>query len=246
MPTKPFFLSAAALFVTLPLSARAQTPPLPAAPPVQTAPAATTAQAAPLANPALKWEKTILGFAEKDKKTPPPTNPVLFTGSSSIVKWTTLAKDFPGVPVLNRGFGGSVISDSVFWADRTVVPYKPRKVLFYAGDNDIAGKKSPSTVLKDWQAFVGKVRAGVPNVPIVFISIKPSVSRWAMHEKQEEANRLIADWNKTQKNIETADVYHPMLGADGKPMPDLFVGDNLHMTPKGYEIWTRVLAPYVK
>jgi lysophospholipase L1-like esterase len=219
----------------------AQTPPPP--------PAAVTAPVT-AANPAApklpRWETNIQKFEAADRQSPPPQNAVLFIGSSSIVNWKTLARDFPDVPTINRGFGGSQIADSTRFVDRIVVPYRPLRIVFYAGDNDIAAGKSPESVLADFAAFVTKVRAGLPDVPIVFISIKPSISRWKMHETMEKANRLIRDWAALQKDVTYVDVWTPMLGADGKPRPELLGPDRLHMTPAGYVLWKSILTPYVR
>lgn len=173
----------------------------------------------------------------------PPAGATLFVGSSSIRFWSTLKEDFPKLKVINRGFGGSQISDSTYWADRIVVPYKPAQIVFYAGDNDVAGGKKPEEIFTEFQAFVAKVRADLPDTPIYFISIKPSPSRWNKVETMCAANGLIADWIKSQSHLTYVDVFNPMLGSDGKPRPELYRIDRLHMTRAGYELWTKILTP---
>ncbi len=176
----------------------------------------------------------------------PPQGAVLFVGSSSIVRWKTLAEDFPGVVTLNRGFGGSVLADTTRYVSRIVVPYNPRKIVIFAGDNDIAGGRSPEAVVADFAGFVSLVRKSLPDVPIVFIGIKPSPSRWKMREAQEKANRLVSDYCGRSTGLTFVDVYRPMLGGDGLPRTELFVADRLHMSPAGYAIWTPLVAPLIK
>ena len=190
-----------------------------------------------------QWKDEIAALLAGDADRPPPQNGVVFVGSSSIHMWTSLATDFPGAPVVNRGFGGSEISDSTFYADRIVVPLHPRLIVFYAGDNDIYAGHSPDQVVTDFKAFVATVRARLPNTAIAFVTIKPSVARWALWPAMHQANDGIAAWASTQKDIRVVDVAAPMLDANGKPRPDLFRADGLHMTPAGYAIWIAALRP---
>jgi len=193
-----------------------------------------------------KFEKEIAAFEAADKKQPPPRDAVLFIGSSSIRMWKSLAEDFPGIPVINRGFGGSQIADSTMYADRIAIPYHPRLIVMYAGDNDIGGGKTPQQVRDNFKAFVDKVRSAQPDVPIDYISIKPSIKRWALVDKIKEANALIEQYAKSEKNVTYIDCFTPMLGPDGKPRPELLRPDGLHMTPEGYKLWVSILTPYVK
>lgn len=203
---------------------------------------ATRAPAAPE-----KWAAAIDQLVKDDATNPPPANGVVFVGSSSIVKWTSLEHDFPGVKVINRGFGGSELYDSVFYADRVVIPYKPRIVVVYAGDNDLFAGKTPETVAADFKAFRTKVHAAVPTAKIVFIGIKPSPKRWAIRDQGMKANALIAaDCAMDKQRLAFVDVWQPMLGADGLPRPELYVADQLHMTPAGYAVWTPLVAPLLK
>jgi lysophospholipase L1-like esterase len=202
---------------------------------------ATAAVAAPE-----KWAKDIEKFTKADATNPPPKDAVVFIGSSSIVKWSTLAKDFPDVKVINRGFGGSELADSVFYLDQVAIPYRPRAIVVYAGDNDLNAGKTPETVAADFEAFCTKVHAALPQTRVVFIGIKPSPSRWKIHEKGEKANALIAAYCAKDKRRGFVDVWKPMLDAKGEPRPELFVADMLHINAAGYAIWTPLVAPHLK
>jgi len=188
------------------------------------------------------FEAAIEQFEARDRQTPPPEKPILFVGSSSIRMWD-VAKSFPGLPVMNRGFGGSHIADSVYFAERIVTKYKPRLIVFYSGDNDLAAGKDPAEVLADFQALVAKLHSALPKTRIVFISIKPSIARWKLIEKARRTNGLIADVIKSDPLLTFVNVEPPMLGSDGKPRGELFITDGLHMNAKGYEIWTSLIAP---
>src|SRR5450432_1406857 len=141
-----------------------------------------------------QWQAEITNLVAGDAAHPPPQHAVLFVGSSSIRMWTTLAEDFPGVPTINRGFGGSVIADSTYYADRIIVLYHPKLIIFYAGDNDIAEERTPRQVIDDFKGFATRVRRDLPGVAIAYLSIKPSVARAAMWQQMRAANDGIADW----------------------------------------------------
>jgi len=193
-----------------------------------------------------QFESEIKTFEASDKKASHCKNPVLFVGSSSIRMWENLVEDFPKTNVINRGFGGSHIEDSIDFAERIVIPYKPRLILIYAGDNDIESGKSPVVVLEDFKKFVTKVRQNLPNIRIAFISIKPSIARWRLVDEVRKANQLIKDFIKTDRKLDYIDVFNPMLGKDGNPRTELYIEDNLHMSKEGYKLWRSLIAPYLK
>ena len=195
--------------------------------------------------PEVRWAKEIGAFEAADKTNPPPRDAVLFIGSSSIRRWTNVAQAFPGHKVINRGFGGSQVADSVAFVDRIVTPYQPRLILLYAGDNDIAGGKTPETVLSDFKAFVGKIHAALPGTRIAYIAIKPCLAREKFLEQVKRANRLIREYCGTDERLLFADVFTPMLNPEGRPRADLCVKDMLHLNAQGYELWTSVLRPIV-
>lgn len=219
----------------------AGTSPPPATAPTAAAP--TVGQDGQVSNAA--WAQDMRDFASNDAAHPPPRDAVLFIGSSSIRMWESLARDFPGIPVLNRGFGGSEVRDSTWYADRIVVPYRPKRIVFYAGDNDLNSGRSPQQVADDVQAFIARVRRDLPEVPIAYLSIKPSPSRAHLLPQIKQANALIQQRMRGQHGLSYVDVFTPMLGADGKPREALFGNDMLHMKPSGYALWTQVLTPYI-
>lgn len=189
------------------------------------------------------FEKEIRAFEAADQKQAPPKDAVLFIGSSTIRFWTSLPKDFPELKVINRGFGGSQIADSVRYAERIAIPYHPSHIVMYAGDNDLAAGKTPQQVLADFQAFVEKIHASLPDVPITFISIKPSIARWKLVDKIKEANALVEQYAKTAQHVDFVDIFPALLGPDGKPRKELLRPDGLHMSPKGYAIVVSILKP---
>jgi lysophospholipase L1-like esterase len=193
------------------------------------------------------FDAEIRAFEAADAKSTPAPGGVLFIGSSSIKGWKNTADDFPGIPVINRGFGGSQIRHSTMYADRIVLPYKPKAIVFYAGDNDIAANRTPAQVLGDFKAFAEKVHATLPDTRIHFISIKPSIKRWKLVDKMKEANRLVKEFaDASGGKVGYIDIFTPMLGADGQPRPELLGPDGLHMTRKGYELWRDTVAPVLK
>jgi len=206
-------------------------------------PCALVAADAPAAG---KWEKEISAFEKSDAEHPPEKGAILFIGSSSIRLWKTLVQDFPKHHVLNRGFGGSEVSDSVQFVDRIVVPYQPKLILIYAGGNDINAKKSPEQVAADFREFVEKVRAKLPNEPIDYISIAGNPARWNQVEKVKTANALIEKYCHDTPGLKYIDVFFHMLGADGMPRPEIFGPDKLHMNAEGYKLWTQLIEPYLE
>lgn len=190
-----------------------------------------------------KWEKEIAAFEEADQNDPPPPDGVLFVGSSSIRLWKTLSGDFAKASVINRGFGGSEMADSVRYADRIILPYQPAMIFVYAGDNDLANNKTPEQVLADFKALVAKVHAKLPKTKIYFISIKPSKARWKLIDRIRKANDLVKAYAAGGGEVGYVDVFTPMLNAQGMPRDDLLVEDGLHMNRAGYALWAQIIRP---
>jgi lysophospholipase L1-like esterase len=205
-------------------------------------PAGIPAQTA--ADPAVRWEPAIRRFEEQDRTRPPPPGQVVFVGSSSIRLWD-LAESFPGLACLNRGFGGSQLADAARYADRIVTRYAPKVVVLYAGDNDIAAGKPPDAVRGDYKRFAAAIRAKVPTAKIVFVAIKPSPRRWALADAMKTANRLVREEMKGDPRQVFVDVWPAMLGPDGAPRRELFVKDELHLSPAGYRVWAGLVRPHL-
>ena len=191
-----------------------------------------------------RWADAMAAFEEADHASMPPTGGVVFTGSSSIRRWD-IEKWFPGKGYLNRGFGGSQISDAIKHIDTLVLKHKPRLVVFYSGDNDVQFGKSAATVFADFKTFAEKIHTALPKTRIAVISIKPSVARWEKVGPMREANVMMREFAMTHDYVGVVDIEGAMLGWDGKPNADLLVEDGLHMQPAGYKIWVAALEPFL-
>lgn len=200
---------------------------------------------APLVGEPQPFEDEIAQFEAADRISPPPRGSVLFVGSSSIRLWPNLGADFPNVEVLQRGFGGSTLGQVDHYAPRVVLPYFPRLIILYAGDNDLAEGMTPAQILADFKTFVGVVRPSMPKTRIVFVSIKPSTARVALLGKMREANTLVRQYIATDPSLTYVDVFTPMLDPTGVPRGELFQSDGLHMNAQGYAIWRGLLQPLV-
>ena len=192
-----------------------------------------------------RFENAIRNFEQLDQENPPEPGAILFVGSSSFRGWHSLEKDFPEYRVINRGFGGSELSDVLYFFDRVVVPYQPRQIFLYEGDNDVAAGKSPKQILADFQTFVGLVRQKLPGTPVVFISVKPSASRKQFIGTMDTTNQLIQKYCLSQNDLTYVDVFHPMLDQHDYPRSDIFGSDSLHMNAAGYNLWQSIIAPYL-
>ena len=202
--------------------------------------------AAEPARAASPFDAAFAAFAADDASHPHPAGGVLFVGSSSIRLWSDLEDQFKDLPVvIKRGFGGSQLSDCVKNLNRLVVRYRPRTVLVYAGDNDLAAGTTPDEVLRRFDAFVDGVHRELPDTEIAYISIKPSPLRIGLLRQIRETNALIRDYTAGHRNVAFIDVYTPMLDASGQPRRELFRADALHLNADGYALWKRVIAPHV-
>jgi len=209
-------------------------------------PAATApVQVVPKPHDFAKWEKDIAAFEKRDAANPPPKHALLFIGSSGIVRWKTLAADYPGSTILNRAFGGNEIADSTHFADRMIFPYEPRMIFLRAGGNDIHAGRSAEEVFEDFKAFVATVRAKLPEVPIAYIGLSPSPSRWAEKPAGDKLNASIAAYCKENKNLIFIDDTKISLDSDGKVRPELFVEDQLHFNEAGYKLLAEAVRPFV-
>ena len=202
---------------------------------------ATTASAQPFIN-------EIKAFRKADSINKPPKNAVLLIGSSSFTKWKDVQDYFPEYTILNRGFGGSSLTDVIFYANDVVLKYKPKQILIYCGENDLAANDTitPQIVLNRFKQLFTIIRTQLnKKTPILFVAIKPSIARWHLERKYIETNQLIKDFLSTKKYTQFLDVHNAMLDENGKVFQDIFVKDNLHMNAKGYAIWQKIIAPYL-
>ena len=194
---------------------------------------------------AARWEKDIRAFETADQRNPPVPGGVVFYGSSSFRMWTNLAASFPAHRVVNRGFGGSQLSDLNQYFERVVPPHRPRLLLVYGGDNDIAGGKSAAQVEADFRTLVDLARRHCPETRVAFVAIKPSPSRLKYLAIQLEANTRIRRLASRYRRVDYLDAASPILGADGQPDARFFLADRLHLNGDGYRAWQAVLAPYL-
>ncbi len=190
----------------------------------------------------------IQAFKKEDSLKAPIKNPVLFIGSSSFTKWTRLGQDFPSIPVLNRAFGGSTLLDVIRFQNEVIFKYHAKKIVIYCGENDLASSENitPAEVFNRFKILYEAIRKQQPKVPVVYVSIKPSISRWKMKERQIETNKLIKAFINKNRNIVFVDIWDKMIDENGNPKKDIFSSDNLHMNEKGYEIWIDALKDKLK
>ncbi|MCE2824113.1 MAG: GDSL-type esterase/lipase family protein [Sediminibacterium sp.] len=189
----------------------------------------------------------IKAFRKADSITTPPKNAVLLIGSSSFTKWKDVQDYFPAHTMLNRGFGGSSLTDVIYYVNDVILKYKPKQILIYCGENDIAGSTSVTadTVFERFKILYTIIRSKFKKVPIGFISMKPSPSREKYLETMQKGNAMIKSFMEHEKRSSYIDVYSSMLDANGKILTHIFLSDKLHMNAEGYKIWQGVIAPYL-
>jgi len=200
--------------------------------------------AAPVAAQDPRYEKEVAAFEAMDRTSPPPAGQIVFAGSSTIVDWDA-AKYFPDLTIINRGLWGSSMIDSVRLIDRIVLPYQPRLVVVYAGDNDIDSGQTSEDVTVQFERFVRAIHAKLPQTRIVFIGIKPSPQRWLTIDRARATNERIRTLCSRDDRLAYLDVDGVMLGWDEKPRKELYAGDGLHLSPQGYQLWTTLLRPFL-
>ena len=190
------------------------------------------------------YEDEIHQLEVKYSLQPTGTHPVVFYGSSSIRLWTTLSTDFPGINLLNLGFGGSTLAACAWFFERLVVPAAPKSIVFYAGDNDLGDGRHPEEVYLFFCAFVQKMRQHLPGVPLSFLSIKVSPARWNIASEIRRTNELIAQYISKTPDCQYIDMATALLDAAGKPRREFFEADGLHLSPAGYRVWQQTLQQH--
>ena len=190
-----------------------------------------------------RFEKNVAAYEAADKASRPPQGAILLVGDSQFYRWKTLAEDLPGYTIVNRGIDSFTMTDVLHFADRLVLPYKPRLIVVHAGGNDVNTGRTAAQVLGDFQAFVRQVRETMPSVPIAFSSVTPGPRRWSQAAVRRETNSAIEDYVSSDPRLIYIDLWNAMLGADGGPREDLWVEDRIHPNHAGYELRARIMRP---
>lgn len=189
------------------------------------------------------FEKDILTFEASDRTNPPSPGAILFVGDSQFTRWKSVHQDLPEYRIINRGFGGSKMTDLLLYTHRIVLPYKPRMIVVNEGGNDIHSGRTPEQLLEDIKTFVHQVRTALPNVPIVFSGLTPSPARWSETDTRLRFNQMLKGYIASGKNLIYLDLFDGYLGADGKPQEQFFVEDKLHHSAAGYAVRMRIMRP---
>jgi|ERR1043165_2054553 lysophospholipase L1-like esterase len=192
-----------------------------------------------------RWEATIQKFELEDREHPPPPGCVVIYGSSSAVKWKPYQKDLGDFPIINRGFGGSTLAECARYVQRAVIPCKPAVIVFYGGDNDISQKAKPEDVLASFRTMMQRLRLELPNVKVLYVSIKPAPIRKAQYETLQRVNSLLRDECQNGEGLYYLEIWTPMIGPDGQPIPELFLEDHSHCNAKGYALWNSIVKPHL-
>lgn len=190
------------------------------------------------------YEDEVRELEKRRAREAPVAAPVVFYGSSTIRLWKTLDQDFPEITLRNLGFGGSTLRACVYYFERLVVPYNPKALVIYAGDNDLGDGQTPEDVFVSYQALWRLSRQIFGPIPFTYISIKPSIARWAIDDRIRRANAAIRAEQEGREQTHWVDIYTAMLGPDGKPKRELYENDGLHLSPAGYRVWTERLKAH--
>jgi len=195
------------------------------------------------ADPDHRFEKNVLAYEASDKALAPPQGAILLTGDSQFFRWKTLREDLPEYTIINRGVDSFQLTDLLHFTDRLVLPYRPRLIILHVGGNDVHNGRDAGQVLADFQAFVAKVHARLPGVPIAFTSLTPGPGRWDEAARRTETNRVIKDYITHQPNLHFIDLWDAMLTPEGKPRDDLWVDDRVHPNHAGYLLRVKIMRP---
>ena len=204
-----------------------------------------TATAAETNHNFAKWEQEIAAFEASDRTNPPPKHCLLFTGSSTIRRWTTLAQEFPNQPVVNRGVGGSETVDIIHFADRIVFPYEPKMIFFRCGGNDIFNGRPVEKVFEDYKEFVALVHSKLPETEIVYISQNPTNARLKQKDQEQALNKLVREFTKQTPHLQYCEMADMVVDKDGNVRPELFVSDKLHFNAEGNKLMAERVRPFL-
>jgi lysophospholipase L1-like esterase len=192
------------------------------------------------------WNE-ISAFVKQDSINKPKDGIILFVGSSSFRLWTDLKTDFNNKTIVNRAFGGATLLDMIRYKDENLLNYHPSKIVLYCGENDVASsdKAAGKEVFKRFKIVYNLIRKQYPNVPFVYVSIKPSILRWSMKDRMIDANQRIRSFLNHKKKTTFINIWDAML-ENGEPKKDIFREDKLHMNKKGYATWIEKMQEFIK
>ena len=193
-----------------------------------------------------RFAEEIKAIGLKYKEITPSADLIVFTGSSSLRRWDNLQEYFPSKNIINTAFGGSQMSDLLFYADSVILKYKPAQVFIYEGDNDLASDEMPGEIVKEAKMLCKRIHKELPGTEIVIISAKPSPIRWNLKDQYLSLNRLYSKLGTRYKYIQYVDLWSPLTGPSGRPRGELFIKDSLHINNDGYRIWAGEIEKILK
>jgi lysophospholipase L1-like esterase len=196
-------------------------------------------------NPETKWGESIAKYERQDSISMPEPGGILLLGSSSFTIWKDVGDNFPGKNIVNRGFGGSQMSDVLYFKERLILPYQPVQLILYEGENDIANGKMPDTIFSELVQLVNWTKTHFPEIKISILSMKPSPRRWEFRETMLEMNKKLNKYAEETENIDFINIWDPLLGSNGKPVKDNYLEDLLHLNANGYKIWQKAISPFL-
>lgn len=191
------------------------------------------------------WDSKISEFRKADAKSSQSTHPILFIGSSSFTRWTSLNSCFPEYDILNRGFGGSITSDLIYYAEDIIFRYKPSQIFIYEGDKDLSNNMTIDEFMIDIKTLVRIIEIRLPGVPVAILSIKSSPKRDRFRLKYETANARLKEFTQTKSNLTFIDVASVLIDEQGKYSKDMFAPDSLHINESAYSLWADHIRPHL-
>lgn len=197
-------------------------------------------------DPQTRWDKSIAQYEHKDSVSKPEPGGILMLGSSSFTIWQDVGDYFPGRNMVNRGFGGSQMSDVLYFKERLILPYQPKQIILYEGENDIAAGEKPDSIFAELMQLVKWTRGQLPGIQISIVSMKPSPKRWDLKETLLEMNKKLKQFAAENENIDFINIWEPLIEPDGVPVNENYREDLLHLNANGYKIWQKAMAPYLK
>lgn len=191
-----------------------------------------------------RYRGDIEAFLASEAESPPPAGAIVAVGSSSIRRWHgRIAADLAPLAIIARGFGGSTMADVRHFLEELVLRHRPRAMLLYEGDNDVALGLKPEQILAQFDAIDAAMRKRLPETRIYILAVKPSISRWHLWGSMQAVNQLLASRAEADPRITFIDIATPMLNEAGEPRAQIFVADQLHLNDAGYDIWREAIRP---